>query len=181
MRMLFQMSAADSSQLIDSPAAGRLGENRAFFYSEEQGRLEKFRPYSPPEAEDLAEFKRRFDAKPKRAASVQGDGLGPKPEGAAPVADDLDDAAPPIPEPIASVAPPAPPKTDNGPSAPANDHSDLPDEDEWLAQFKRQIDEQRRQQPQANQGNGSSNGSDGNRQQASGGDEAKPGRSGATP
>ena len=78
MRVLFQMSAADSSQLIDSPAAGRLGENRAFFYSEEQGRLEKFRPYSPPEDEDLAEFKRRFDAKPKRPPTVEGDGLAPK-------------------------------------------------------------------------------------------------------
>ena len=67
MRVLFQMSAADSSQLIDSPAAGRLGENRALFYSEEQGRLEKFRPYSPPDDEMLAEFKRRFDAKPTPA------------------------------------------------------------------------------------------------------------------
>ncbi len=45
MRVLFQMSAADSSTLIDSPLASRLGLHRAFYYNEEQGRLEKFRPY----------------------------------------------------------------------------------------------------------------------------------------
>ena len=45
MRVLFQMSAADSSNLIDSPLASKLGLFRAFFYSEDQGRLEKFRPY----------------------------------------------------------------------------------------------------------------------------------------
>jgi S-DNA-T family DNA segregation ATPase FtsK/SpoIIIE len=53
MRVLFQMSANDSSNLIDSPAANRLGTNRALFFSEEQGQLEKFRPYSPPPAEWL--------------------------------------------------------------------------------------------------------------------------------
>lgn len=48
MRVLFQMSVADSSTLIDTPAASKLGVNRALFYSEEQGRLEKFRPYGVP-------------------------------------------------------------------------------------------------------------------------------------
>jgi hypothetical protein len=48
MRVLFQMSAADSSTLIDSPQAGRLGPHRALFHSEEEGRLEKFRPYGLP-------------------------------------------------------------------------------------------------------------------------------------
>ena len=47
-RVLFQMSSDDSSTLIDSPAAGKLGPNRALFFSEEQGRLEKFRPYGLP-------------------------------------------------------------------------------------------------------------------------------------
>src|SRR2546430_12485844 len=42
-RVLFQMSAADSSNLIDSPAANKLGTNRALAYSEEQGVMEKFR------------------------------------------------------------------------------------------------------------------------------------------
>ena len=48
-RVLFQMSAADSSNLIDSPVANNLGYHRALFYSDEQGILEKFRPYAPPE------------------------------------------------------------------------------------------------------------------------------------
>jgi ABC-type multidrug transport system fused ATPase/permease subunit len=50
-RVLFQMSAADSSHLIDSPAANKLGFHRAIYYSEEQGVIEKFRPYGfPPKA-----------------------------------------------------------------------------------------------------------------------------------
>ncbi|GMU21539.1 MAG: hypothetical protein AMXMBFR13_16320 [Phycisphaerae bacterium] len=47
-RVLFQMSASDSSNLIDSPLANKLGQNRALAYSEEQGTLEKFRPYALP-------------------------------------------------------------------------------------------------------------------------------------
>jgi S-DNA-T family DNA segregation ATPase FtsK/SpoIIIE len=48
MRVLFQMSASDSSTLIDSPAASKLGLSRALFCTEEQGRMEKFRPYGLP-------------------------------------------------------------------------------------------------------------------------------------
>ena len=55
MRVAFQMSATDSSNLIDSPAAGRLGMNRAMFYVDDEGTLEKFRPYAPPSAEWLAQ------------------------------------------------------------------------------------------------------------------------------
>lgn len=44
-RVLFQMSAADSSQLIDTPAASKLGLHRAVYFSEENGTLEKFRPF----------------------------------------------------------------------------------------------------------------------------------------
>jgi energy-coupling factor transporter ATP-binding protein EcfA2 len=47
-RILFQMNANDSTVLIDSPAAGRLGQNRALLYSEETGTFEKFRPYAQP-------------------------------------------------------------------------------------------------------------------------------------
>ena len=47
-RVVFQMSATDSSNLIDTPLAGRLGANRALLYLEEQGTLEKFRPYGLP-------------------------------------------------------------------------------------------------------------------------------------
>jgi hypothetical protein len=50
MRVLFQMSVADSSTLIDSPAASKLGMHRALFFSEDRGQPEKFRPYGlPPE------------------------------------------------------------------------------------------------------------------------------------
>jgi hypothetical protein len=47
-RVLFQMSANDSSLLVDSPIANKLGQNRALYYSEEQGVMEKFRPYGLP-------------------------------------------------------------------------------------------------------------------------------------
>jgi DNA segregation ATPase FtsK/SpoIIIE, S-DNA-T family len=56
-RILFQMSANDSSNLIDSPAANKLGLNRALAYSEEQGTLEKFRPYALPTQEFLTHVK----------------------------------------------------------------------------------------------------------------------------
>ena len=52
-RVLCQMSATDSSNLMDSPVASRLGTHRALVYSEEQGEYEKFRPYAPPSAEWL--------------------------------------------------------------------------------------------------------------------------------
>ncbi len=48
MRVVLQMSADDSSSLIDSPAASKLGAYRAYFYSAEEGRMEKFRPYQVP-------------------------------------------------------------------------------------------------------------------------------------
>ena len=52
-RVLFQMSANDSSNLIDSTAAGGLGQHRGLLYSEETGQVEKFRPYAVPEQEWL--------------------------------------------------------------------------------------------------------------------------------
>ena len=45
MRVAFQMSATDSSNLIDTPAAAKLGPNRAILFLEEHGSTEKFRPY----------------------------------------------------------------------------------------------------------------------------------------
>jgi hypothetical protein len=67
MRVLGQMSAADSSNLIDSPLAAKLGMHRALFCTEEQGRLEKFRPYGLPDADWLdsvrAHFARRAEVK----------------------------------------------------------------------------------------------------------------------
>lgn len=60
-RVLFQMSVTDSSSLIDSPAASKLGPHRALLHSEEEGRLEKFRPYSLPEDSWLREVGERLD------------------------------------------------------------------------------------------------------------------------
>jgi len=53
-RILFQMSASDSSNLIDAPLANRLGAHRALLYSEEQGTFEKCRPYELPDDAWLA-------------------------------------------------------------------------------------------------------------------------------
>ena len=49
-KVLFQMGVNDSSTLIDSPAASRLGFHRALLANEESGLLEKFRPYAVPDA-----------------------------------------------------------------------------------------------------------------------------------
>ena len=49
-RVLFQCSAADSSALIDSGVASRLGPSRALLHDELSGRNEKFRPWSIPES-----------------------------------------------------------------------------------------------------------------------------------
>ncbi len=48
-RALFQMGESDSSNLIDTPLANRLGPYRALLYREALGRMEKFRPYAVPE------------------------------------------------------------------------------------------------------------------------------------
>jgi hypothetical protein len=75
-RILFQMSSNDSSTLIDSPAASKLGENRALYYSEEENRIEKFRPYGLPEAEWLEKVKARFAARPVPEGAVAAAGNG---------------------------------------------------------------------------------------------------------
>ncbi len=59
-RVLFQISPIDSAHLLDSPAASKLGPNRAYFASEEQNRLEKFRPYGLPTEEWLNTIRERF-------------------------------------------------------------------------------------------------------------------------
>ena len=56
MRVLFQMSANDSSNLIDSPAATTLGLHRALFHNEHYATLETFRPYAMPDAAWLDEI-----------------------------------------------------------------------------------------------------------------------------
>ena len=47
-RVAFQMGAEDSANFIDTPAASKLGPYRALLVSEEEGRIEKFRPYGLP-------------------------------------------------------------------------------------------------------------------------------------
>ena len=59
-RVLFQMSANDSSNLIDSPAANKLGFHRALAYSEEQGVMEKFRPYGMVDKAWLEHLRAKF-------------------------------------------------------------------------------------------------------------------------
>ncbi len=59
LRVLFQMSPADSSQLIDTPAASRLGRHRAMFIEEGTERPEKFRPYGLPDAAKLRQLAAR--------------------------------------------------------------------------------------------------------------------------
>lgn len=48
MRVLFQMSANDSASLCDDPGASHLGLHCGLFYNEQEGYLEKFRPYALP-------------------------------------------------------------------------------------------------------------------------------------
>jgi hypothetical protein len=61
MRVLFQMSANDSTNLLDTPVANRLGPHRALFASEERGTLEKFRPYQFPDPGWLTEVRAAFE------------------------------------------------------------------------------------------------------------------------
>ena len=69
-RVLFQMSAADSAGLMDSPAASRLGMHRAIFYSDERGEFEKFRPYQVPSEEWLAWVKSQFKLRQQTETSA---------------------------------------------------------------------------------------------------------------
>ena len=64
MRVAFQMSGTDSSNLIDSPAASRLGANRALLHLDDRGTTEKFRPYGPPSDACLALFRQAASQTP---------------------------------------------------------------------------------------------------------------------
>ena len=70
------MSAADSSNLIDSPAANKLGFYRGLLYSEEQGTMEKFRPYGLLSPAWLSEFKTVAPANGDSHASGNGEPNG---------------------------------------------------------------------------------------------------------
>ena len=60
MRVAFQMSATDASTFVDSPLAGKLGVHRALLHSEEEGLLEKFRPYRWPSEKWLDAVRRQL-------------------------------------------------------------------------------------------------------------------------
>ena len=57
MRILFQMSASDSSELIDTPAASNLGLHNALLTQESDGTLETFRPYAVPDPEYFGDLR----------------------------------------------------------------------------------------------------------------------------
>ncbi len=92
MRVVFQLSASDSSNLIDSPVASKLGPNRAILHLVDSGTNEKFRPYGPPTAEWLNDIARRWRFS---AADQPSENIGRQPEDAdlsdepVPVGDDL--------------------------------------------------------------------------------------------
>ncbi len=69
LRVLFQMSPADSSNLIDSPAASRLGRNRALYVEEGTERPEKFRPYGLPPMSWLRQVGEQLGAVPAAGAT----------------------------------------------------------------------------------------------------------------
>ena len=63
LRALFQMSAGDSSNLMDSPAASKLGVFRAILYVEERGQHEKFRPYGMPSPSWLDTVRKHLESR----------------------------------------------------------------------------------------------------------------------
>ncbi|HTU21757.1 MAG TPA: FtsK/SpoIIIE domain-containing protein [Gemmataceae bacterium] len=70
MRVVFQMNVSDSSNLIDSPAASKLGMHRALFFNEEDGRLDKFRPYGLPSETWLKRVQEQLHARAAARESV---------------------------------------------------------------------------------------------------------------
>jgi S-DNA-T family DNA segregation ATPase FtsK/SpoIIIE len=70
MRVVFQMNVSDSSNLIDSPAASKLGLHRALFFNEEDGRLDKFRPYGLPSETWLKNVQEQLHRRAETRASI---------------------------------------------------------------------------------------------------------------
>ncbi len=74
-RVALQMSPGDSTSLIDSPAAGRLGEHRAILYRDDLGTQVKFRPYRAPSPEWLDWVRERLSS--AATLRVAGDAVQP--------------------------------------------------------------------------------------------------------
>ncbi len=70
LRILFQMSPTDSGHLLDAPHASKLGPHRAFFSSEEQNKIEKFRPYGVPDEQWLRWAGEQLSARNNAAAGA---------------------------------------------------------------------------------------------------------------
>lgn len=71
-RVLFQMSAVDSSHLMDSASASHLGTYRSILYDHDRGQTEKFRPYGMPPENWLAAFRERL-THPRNPTSTTGE------------------------------------------------------------------------------------------------------------
>lgn len=67
-KIAFRMNGADSSNLIDTPAASRLGTHRAFVYRGDTGTVEKFRPYAAPSDEWLQHIADRLHGRESNAS-----------------------------------------------------------------------------------------------------------------
>jgi S-DNA-T family DNA segregation ATPase FtsK/SpoIIIE len=67
LRVAFQMSAADSTSLLETPAASRLRAHRGLLSSEDVGTLEKFRPYVAPSDEWLDHVRAQLASRQIRA------------------------------------------------------------------------------------------------------------------
>jgi hypothetical protein len=59
-RVLFQMSANDSANLVDAPTASALGLHRALLHNTQGGGMEIFRPYALPDAAWVEEAGRQL-------------------------------------------------------------------------------------------------------------------------
>jgi hypothetical protein len=70
LRVVFQMNVSDSSNLIDSPLASKLGLHRALFFNEEDGRLDKFRPYGLPSEVWLRRVQEQLSGRPVAQQSI---------------------------------------------------------------------------------------------------------------
>lgn len=71
LRVVLQMNVADSSNRIDSPLASKLGLHRALFFSEEDGRLDKFRPYGLPSEAWLKRVSQELQRRTETAAAAR--------------------------------------------------------------------------------------------------------------
>lgn len=69
LRVLFQMSSSDSSLLIDSPVASKLGNFRALCFAQAQETLEKFRPYGLPDDEWIARLGQKLQARSEQSSA----------------------------------------------------------------------------------------------------------------